>query len=180
MTGYMKEFENLMFLKMMNAGHMVPLDLPSQTLNMMQTFVYKKSFNTSPQSLSNAETKQCTASSVGGDCPTCVKCEKCPDGLTAQDTAATNAADASSKPAPASARIVIPWFFAGFSVALLAAYAVLRRHRRKSAQHQLVSQYDLEMRETTGSYADGECPDSFTVSSSIDSPNGASPKLRMV
>jgi len=50
-AGYMKEFKNLMFLKLMDSGHMVPLDLPITSLEMMETFLYSGSFKSQTQSL---------------------------------------------------------------------------------------------------------------------------------
>mmetsp|Transcript_10621 Transcript_10621/g.16107 ORF Transcript_10621/g.16107 Transcript_10621/m.16107 type:complete len:672 (-) Transcript_10621:309-2324(-) len=50
-TGYMKEFENLMFLKIRSSGHMVPMDLPKESLIMMRTFLYSRSFSTNAQRL---------------------------------------------------------------------------------------------------------------------------------
>lgn len=37
--GYMKEFENLLFLKIMDAGHMVPIDQPEVMLAMMRSLI---------------------------------------------------------------------------------------------------------------------------------------------
>jgi hypothetical protein len=47
--GYMKEFNNLMYLKVLNAGHMVPMDVPDVSLDMLRTFVFNQSFQTYPQ-----------------------------------------------------------------------------------------------------------------------------------
>lgn len=53
MKGYMKEHDNLMFLKVKNSGHMVPMDLPFVSLQMMRTFVYSGSFRTFGQELNS-------------------------------------------------------------------------------------------------------------------------------
>lgn len=52
-SGYIKEFQNLLFLKVMDSGHMVPMDLPEVSLDMMRTFVYggEGAFQFSPQKL---------------------------------------------------------------------------------------------------------------------------------
>lgn len=39
-AGYVREHKNLIFLKILNAGHMVPLDRPGVALTMMRTFLY--------------------------------------------------------------------------------------------------------------------------------------------
>jgi len=51
LKGYMREYQNLMFLKLLNSGHMVPMDLPSVSLEMMRTFLYSGSFQTFTQKL---------------------------------------------------------------------------------------------------------------------------------
>ena len=38
--GYVKQFENLSFLKVLESGHMVPMDQPAIALVMMKTLVY--------------------------------------------------------------------------------------------------------------------------------------------
>jgi len=68
-VGYMKEHENLLFLKILNAGHMVPMDQPFVALQMMSTFMYKKSFSDADQGLSRSD------SSVSCNCPK-VDCSK--------------------------------------------------------------------------------------------------------
>ena len=51
-VGYMKHYRNLMFLKVLDAGHVVPLDLPRESLEMMQTFIFdNKSFQTYQQAI---------------------------------------------------------------------------------------------------------------------------------
>jgi len=52
-AGFMKEFENLMFLKVRDSGHMVPMDLPVVSLDMMRTFLFSGSFKTRKQELDN-------------------------------------------------------------------------------------------------------------------------------
>ena len=38
-AGYIKTYRNLSFLKVKNAGHMVPMDQPENSFDMMQTFI---------------------------------------------------------------------------------------------------------------------------------------------
>ena len=37
--GYMREYQNLMYLKVLDAGHMVPMDQPAHALAMLQRLV---------------------------------------------------------------------------------------------------------------------------------------------
>ena len=68
-AGFMKEFENLLFLKVLNAGHMVPMDLPETSLEMMKIFVSGQSFTKSVQKLDSAATALPQS---------CVECATCP------------------------------------------------------------------------------------------------------
>jgi len=51
LKGYMKEYDNLLFLKVLDSGHMVPLDLPFVSLEMMKTFLYGGSWRSFTQDL---------------------------------------------------------------------------------------------------------------------------------
>jgi len=66
-AGYIKEYENLSFLKILESGHMVPMDQPEASLVMMQTFMSHGSFQTNAQKI---ERKTTSASSCD-PCPTC-------------------------------------------------------------------------------------------------------------
>lgn len=76
-AGYMKEYRNLLFLKLFNSGHMVPLDVPEVALAMLQVFT------DSSQSFKNSEQRLGTAlhppeqDNSTPDCPVCETCEKC-------------------------------------------------------------------------------------------------------
>jgi carboxypeptidase D len=49
LAGYVKQYRNLFYLKVLNAGHMVPLDVPPVAFAMMKTFVYGQEFRISTQ-----------------------------------------------------------------------------------------------------------------------------------
>jgi carboxypeptidase D len=49
--GYVKEYENLIFMKVLNSSHMVPMDSPALSLEMMKTFLQSHSFRTREQNL---------------------------------------------------------------------------------------------------------------------------------
>jgi len=67
-SGYVKEFENLSYLKVMGSGHMVPMDVPDVALDMMRIFMYGKSFESSEQDLGRAMKE------AGSECPVCPTC----------------------------------------------------------------------------------------------------------
>ncbi|GKY91916.1 hypothetical protein MPSEU_000163200 [Mayamaea pseudoterrestris] len=137
-SGYMKENKNLLFLKLLNSGHMVPLDIPRQSLEMMYNFMYDKSFDQSPQSI-NPQAKQ-------DSCPICPRAT-CDDaknnGHSIPATATTTSAVIQSA--------YIPWAVAAIAVLSLIAVALTRRKQPRIHQ-ELISDYDLELRE--GSYSD--------------------------
>mmetsp|Transcript_15444 Transcript_15444/g.29630 ORF Transcript_15444/g.29630 Transcript_15444/m.29630 type:complete len:674 (+) Transcript_15444:98-2119(+) len=75
--GYVKHFENLTFLKILEAGHMVPMDQPSVALAMVQTLLHKTNNNingflTSEQRLDRADSKQNEQMCRLDECPNCV------------------------------------------------------------------------------------------------------------
>jgi len=67
-AGFMKEYRNLMFLKVLNSGHMVPMDIPSIALEMMQIFLSSGSFQSSKQ---NLDSRVPGSEGSCGICPTC-------------------------------------------------------------------------------------------------------------
>jgi carboxypeptidase C (cathepsin A) len=72
--GYIKQHENLSFLKVMESGHMVPMDQPSIALAMIKTLVggsglTREGFLSSSQSLDNA--KKDTEICALDQCPEC-------------------------------------------------------------------------------------------------------------
>jgi carboxypeptidase D len=50
-VGYVKEYENLIFLKILDSSHMVPMDSPAVSLEMMRTLLMKTSFQIREQTL---------------------------------------------------------------------------------------------------------------------------------
>ena len=64
----MKECKNLSFLKLLDSGHMAPLDQPEVCLDMMMTFMYGRFFQSSVQSLNVA---------MGEPDPSCPSCPQC-------------------------------------------------------------------------------------------------------
>jgi pimeloyl-ACP methyl ester carboxylesterase len=50
-AAYVQEQDNLIFLKIPNSGHMLPMDQPELCLEMIRRFVYQIPFQSSPQEL---------------------------------------------------------------------------------------------------------------------------------
>ena len=89
LAGYMKEHAPLQFLKVLDSGHMVPMDLPEISLEMMKLFMYQQSFDTHEQKI---ERKKDSDDSCP-ICPTipntepasCPICEDCPSSKDDDD-----------------------------------------------------------------------------------------------
>ena len=84
--GYMKEYQNLMYLKVLDSGHMVPMDVPNVSLDMMKTFVFQGNFDNYEQNL------DALPKGTQGTCPKCPEISGGSGGAT--DAAADAAADA--------------------------------------------------------------------------------------
>ena len=80
-AGYMKEFQNLSYLKLLDSGHMAPLDQPEVCLDMMTTFMYGLSFQSSQQVLSR---------SLETNDPSCPICPQCPAPTTVNSSDDSN------------------------------------------------------------------------------------------
>lgn len=80
LAGYMKEYKNLSFLKLRDSGHMAPLDQPEVCLDMMTTFMYGQSFQSSVQSLKVA------LETPDSSCPSCPQCEVTPSNSDSEST----------------------------------------------------------------------------------------------
>ena len=81
-AGFMKQYDNLSFLKVMNSGHMVPMDVPDIALAMMQSFMFPSltaSFESGGQALTRSDptlttTQECVCHETHCDeCPVCPK-----------------------------------------------------------------------------------------------------------
>lgn len=134
-SGYMKEYKNLSFLKLLNSGHMVPLDIPSHALEMVRNHMYSKSFDSSAQTVSGVQQP------ADADCPACPSnhCPVCP-----HCTESSSSSSASSRLSGA--------VLAGIAAAALVTigcfcYASKRRRIFGGGSSAMVPQYDLELRE---------------------------------
>lgn len=68
--GYVKQYENLIFLKIPDSGHMVPMDQPEISLDMMRVLALGGSFQNSGQQIERSDPR------ASG---TCEPCPNCPD-----------------------------------------------------------------------------------------------------
>jgi len=73
-NGYMKQFENLLFLKVLESGHMVPMDQPDVSLDMMITFMHNGHFEQSQQDLKRRKPEDDSMLGVT-ECLPCPNCE---------------------------------------------------------------------------------------------------------
>jgi len=152
-SGYMKEYENLMFLKLLDSGHMVPLDIPEKALDMMRIFMSSSSFETSLQTLATAEPDDsCPV------CPTCDECPVCPRiPEPVEPPSSSSAANQSSVPASATKGNGLLQGLIAIAVILgvVVIFLIIRNRMlmQRDRQMQRVSQYDVELRES--SYSDG-------------------------
>jgi carboxypeptidase D len=141
-VGYIKEYENLSYLKVLNSGHMVPMDLPEVALEMMRNFLFHKSFQSSPQVLDNADKDE------SDECPICPTCNT----TTKND-------DDDANPASGLASIVAhSWIGAMVAVVLfLGVFLFMRKQRQGTTTTMLggtnISYGNLEMKEG-GTYRD--------------------------
>jgi len=86
----MKQYQNLMFLKVLNAGHMVPMDVPVESLDMMRTFIQEgASFQSYSQNLGSQEESldpSCPICPAVQDAVTCPACPACPVSSPDEDS----------------------------------------------------------------------------------------------
>jgi len=141
--GYIKQFGNLSFLKIMEAGHMVPMDQPAVSLAMMRTLVYgsggnKGGFLSSQQNLARADTNK-EARMCGLD-----QCPDCLPSASMQPAAPGGAAGAISmsaaSPLWSSLGIVIAAFASGILFTCLC-----QRHRQRASQKRVLAALDDDM-----------------------------------
>ena len=148
-SGYMKEYKNLKFLKIMNAGHMVPMDVPNVAADMMKLFTYGGSFETSLQKLKQGDPqdKSCPV------CPTCYNREP-PTSSSSEESHSKPSATVKDKGQMGTFVISYAWMVAGLGfLVFLLVIAVLRRRSGgsssfSSSQRAVVPQYDIELRDS--------------------------------
>ena len=150
--GYMKEYENLMYLKVLESGHMVPMDVPDVSLDMLRIFVFGDSFGDYQQDIIGL-----AKGKAGESCPVCpteTGCDICPQCL--EDDSSFK--DEENHPAARKGPFVNNQAMAGFAITALVlvccACWVFGCWRRKNNWTAL--QYDIELPSGSQGYADDE------------------------
>jgi hypothetical protein len=67
----MKEYKNLMYLKVKGSWHMVPMDVPSVALDMIRALIYEKSFDDYEQHIASQGKGDKSDDDQGSNCPVC-------------------------------------------------------------------------------------------------------------
>ncbi|CAB9528530.1 Pheromone-processing carboxypeptidase KEX1 [Seminavis robusta] len=143
-SGYIKEFNNLLYLKVMDSGHMVPMDVPEVALDMMRLFLYggQGAFQYSPQNLDRL-------ANTDRQCPSCPVCAA---NITNIEIDARSGAETGGGNDDKSAADNIN-LLVGLGFGAVVIVVAIGLHRRsKYGNHSNVSTYDLEMR--GGTYFD--------------------------
>lgn len=130
LAGYAKEFQNLGFLKLMNSGHMAPLDQPEICLDMMKTFMYGKLFTSSQQKLDRAVPGESNDSGPACEaCPTCPIIGPTDDEGTAESNSATTPDGTTTDDSVLKFVVAHSWIGAIFTVLVFLASCVVFRRR---------------------------------------------------
>jgi carboxypeptidase D len=152
LAGYMKEHSPLSFLKVLDSGHMVPMDLPEISLEMMTTFMYRGNFESHEQRLS------LKAEDDGKKCPVCPKpttpakpqdcpaCEACPTDAAGDDETDKDD-DTNMVEVPLQVVGMATFMIGILGLTTLGAccYCCFCRGGRRPAKATAVAQYDLEL-----------------------------------
>lgn len=149
-SGYIKEHKNLLFLKVMESGHMVPMDVPEVALDMVRLFLHggDGAFQYSPQNLGRS------IAAANSECETC---QVCPTNTTNYelDGVARLPAGASSQGNGNGA------IWIGVALGAVALVGLFVYHRNRNGSRNLVASYDLEMR--GGTYSDEPSDDGAPI-----------------
>jgi carboxypeptidase D len=138
-SGYMKEYENLLFLKLMGSGHMVPLDIPNVALDMIRAFVYEASFDTNKQLLDRAKT-------ASDSCPVCSTCGDSDE--TSNETPQQNT-NTDTNSSVGGFVISYSWLIALLALGgLVLAIGAFRSRRKGNGSRPLPTSFDMELPES--------------------------------
>lgn len=129
-AGYMKEHDNLMFLKIASSGHMVPMDLPDVSLEMMRNLMYHVSFGSNYQKLGGILIQE-----NGENCPTCQRCSSS-ETTDGNDDDDSEEADL-SRMLLSKQFVSGGWFGTAIGVSMMLILNVWRS-KRASSRHELV------------------------------------------
>jgi carboxypeptidase D len=163
--GYMKEHKNLQFLKVLDSGHMVPMDVPNVSLDMIRAFMYQQSFQSYKQnieSLSQADSnpscpvcptcdtsynKDKNPSSSPASCP---KCDDCKQTCKEMQNSSQQNAGMSQLSGLVLGAVVA---FSAMAVGGMICWLFLSRQRRSDIEHRPLSprdSYEMELPNKNG------------------------------
>ncbi len=148
--GYMKQFDNLSFLKILEAGHMVPMDQPAIALAMIKTLLFgtrrsNNAFLSSLQDLPVADPDVDTMMCKLDECPNC-------QPVFAPQTGAETTSIKVTSITLSNIGILLSVFLLG----ILCTYIFCQRRQRKVASRRvLVSlENDMELTDQDCTYHD--------------------------
>lgn len=129
-AGFYKEYENLTFLKIASSGHMVPMDLPDLSLDMMRKLMFQESFTGNYQRM-------------GGKIPKSTECPTRENSTTHKNE--SNDDDNDDVEEADESRILFStefvsggWFGAVIGMSIMVLYNVIKS-RRSSESHFVIS-----------------------------------------
>lgn len=99
-SGYVKKFENLSLLKIANAGHMVPMEKPAESLEMMRILVGRECFQSASfaQEMEQQYPRQIHLPDRCVDCPDCANIFSEPNVCSPRPILPTSPTSSSSRP----------------------------------------------------------------------------------
>ena len=148
--GYIKQYENLSYLKVIESGHMVPMDQPAVSLTMMKTLVYetggqKSGFLSSLQDLERANTDEDARMCKLDQCPDCLPSNTGDESIFASSDAVVSSITLSN----------IGVLFATFTMGIIVTILCQRRQRLAGEKRVLASiDEDLELTDQDSIYRD--------------------------
>ncbi len=154
--GYIKQFENISFLKILESGHMVPMDQPAIALVMMKTLIYdtggsNNGFLSSMQDLSRADPSIDARKCSLDECPNCL-----PPVVTPTNTVMTS-------PATVVTLSNLGILLAAFASGIICTFLCLRRQRAYDTKRILTSlEDDMELTDQDSVYRDAPEDRDFT------------------
>lgn len=156
-SGYAKEFGPLRFLKVKQAGHMMPMDLPEVGLDMMTIFMYGGSFDSSKQDISRKSEE------IPANCPACPECPAGSDeatSISSNDATSRSSTTHAGLPGPDEnpfLGFVIAHSWMGAIFAVLVFLTVLVAVRRRQSRSRLSYgnvELKVQYRDEPASYLD--------------------------
>ena len=168
--GYVKEQDNLSFLKVIESGHMVPMDQPAVALSMVRALVRRRGtgFLTSAQNLQRENTNLSARMCLLDQCPSCdisLPCDTEVDSF--EDVESTTIGVDSATGLSAVPLASVGSFVAAFLTGVLLTCFIQRRKSASDSKRELVSLqqngHNLELSEIDdNSYSDHPEDGEFT------------------